>query len=134
MKHALVPFFILLLGATSGCTSRPTPQELYSVQPSAYIAEQVHAICYSEALNIRAAVRATGKSQPNVPDTYRTNCNTLGSTVSCNTTAGAPGFASGFAKGFNKSFDSGPSGRSEARAAYDACVARHGFIRRTKTN
>lgn len=100
----------------SGCLSSEDsgPKTLVPVSTNVtYNAEQAHAICHSEALNVRSAVRASGPTR-----------------ITVNTVPTGGGFASGFADGFNRNFNPGPSGDREGKAAYAACVARHGYVLR----
>lgn len=109
-------FFVAAIGLTaiSGCMSseKEEPKTLILVSSNAtYNAEQAHAICHSEALTMRASIRA---NQP--------------TRVIVNTTPSGGGFAGGFADSFNKSFDPQPSSRRETEAAYSACAARLGYV------
>lgn len=98
----------------SGCVSSGSGNGQTLVLVSAnttYNAEQVHAICHSEALNTQSAVRASAPAR-----------------ITVNTAPTGGGFAGGFADGFNRNFNPGPSGNREGKAAYAACAARHGYV------
>lgn len=107
---------LTLLFAVSACATSEPPKQLVRVGPSNYSAEQVEAICRSEALNTRAAVRASGPSRV---------------TVNTQPASTGGGFAGGFADSFSRQMNSsGPSGREEGKAAYAACAARNGYLLR----
>lgn len=96
----------------SGCVSSEISQAqtLVRVTDNAeYNAEQVHAICNSEALDTRAAIRANRPTRITV-------------------SRSGGGFSGGFADGFNRNFNPGPSGNREGKAAYASCAARHGYV------
>lgn len=104
---------ITVVLALQGCTS--TPEVLPTLVPVgqdiAYSPEQAQAICYSEALNVRNAVRSSAPTR-----------------VVVNTAPSGGGFGGGFAEGFNQSYNPRPSGNTEGKAAYAACAARLGYV------
>jgi len=111
-----------------GCMASGETPKLVAVSSNVgYTPAQVHAICYSESLNVQAAVKASSPPPTTRPRRYQTSCMEIGGIVRCDSEPSG-GFAEGFADSFERSF-SRRSGTRERRAAYDACAAQHGYLR-----
>lgn len=112
MKVSLLAAAMVVVLAGCASSEADVAKSLLPVgEDIAYNAEQVYAICRSEALNTRSAVRANRPSQ-----------------VVVNTAPSGGSFMRGFAESFNRGLNSGPSGFEEGKAAFAACAARHGYV------
>lgn len=124
-------FCVLLL--LVGCISQSKGPPLRAISPTVnYTPEQVHAICYAEAVNAAVRLPQTTPEETstfNYPTGVKTSCVTSGSYTTCNSTPQSGGFASGFADGYanaqRQRSARGP--QPDKRAIYFSCVAKHGY-------
>jgi hypothetical protein len=126
--------FLALITATmlAGCVSsesrvtQDNPPILTAYNSSTlYNSEQVHSICFNEAMRPSAAPSYT---PPQESPSYSVDCRPGVRSINCEARPNTGGFASGFARGFNNARASStrPS-RAESRSRYSACAASLGY-------